>query len=389
MKAGFLARYVESTVTNLAGPPQLVNGVHNWCNPQIVSPSKEYRSRDMALPERQSAILTFVVEDYIETANPVSSNAVAVDSGLRVSSATIRNEMGMLKEDGYLIRPHASSGAIPSEKGYRHFVDSLGLGLEPTRDFVGLLNEQMDFGLEDIDAWVQIASLVVADLIGALAFITTPRSRATGVKGIELLRLQDMLVMLVLIMHEARVYRQLIELNHALTDSELEITRNKVNAQLSGKRLDQVVEMSEHRFSDVPFERQVMDATVSVLRRNELAPGERYMSGFSHFISEPEMVADPESGALALSALESDDAFATLVSGISDHQQPVIFIGSDNPTPELQGFSVIMCGYGADVEANGVVGLVSPMRTAYDRSIPVVNFTADALNTLVNRSAGL
>ena len=343
----------------------------------------------MALPERRSTILTFVVGDYIETANPVSSSAVAVDSGLRVSSATIRNEMGVLKEEGYLLRPHASAGAIPSEKGYRHFVDSLDLGSEPPREFVALLNGQMDFGVDDIDAWVQIASVVVADLIGALAFITTPRSSAAGVKGIELLRLEDMLVMLVLIMHEARVYRQLIELDKTLTNSELELTRNKVNAQLAGKRLDQVTEMSEHGFFGAPFERQVMDATVSVLRRNELAPGERYMSGFSHFISEPEMVADPESGAMAISALESDDAFATLVSGVPDQKQPVIFIGSDNPTPELRDFSVVMCGYGGDVEANGVVGLISPMRTAYDRSIPVVNFTAETLNALVNRSAGL
>ena len=343
----------------------------------------------MDLPERRSTILTFIVEDYISTVTPVASTAIAVESGLGISSATIRSEMGVLREEGYLIRPHTSSGAVPSEKAYRHFVDRLDLGSDPPSNLVSTLHEHMGFGVEDVDAWVQIASMVISDLIGALAFITAPRSKNHFIKGIELLRMQDMLIMLVLIMQEARIYKHIIELEEHVTDSQLEQARNLVNAKVSGKELQNVLADEESTATQDDFQRQIWDATISILQQDKQALGERYMNGFYHFISEPEMTADPESGALALSALESDDIFTTLVSGVSEQQQPVIYIGSDNPHHELHDFSVIMCGYGQNSEVQGVVGLMSPIRTAYDRAIPAVNFTAETLNSLLNRNVNL
>ena len=171
----------------------------------------------MPLPERTSTILTFIVDDYISTAAPVSSNAVANSGCFNVSSATIRNEMGVLIDEGYLLRPHPSSGAIPSEKGYRHFVGELGNSSPPPDNIVTLLQHQMDVAPDDIDAWVQITASVIADLIGALAFITAPRAKTPNVKQIELLRLHDMLVMFVLVLQEARVYRQVIELEREIS----------------------------------------------------------------------------------------------------------------------------------------------------------------------------
>ena len=123
----------------------------------------------MALPERRSTILTFIVDDYISTAMPVSSNAVANSGGFNVSSATIRNEMGVLIDEGYLLRPHPSSGAVPSEKGYRHFVGELDKSSQPPDNLVTLLQHQTEVEPDDVDAWVQVTASVIADLIGALA----------------------------------------------------------------------------------------------------------------------------------------------------------------------------------------------------------------------------
>ena len=333
----------------------------------------------MALPERRSTILTFIVDDYISTAMPVSSNAVANSGGFNVSSATIRNEMGFLIDEGYLLRPHSSSGAIPSEQGYRHFVGGLGDNL------VTLLQHQIDVAPDDIDAWVQITASVIADLIGALAFITAPRAKMPNVKQIELLRMHDMLIMLVLVLQEARVYRQLIELEEAITDPMLERTRNKVSAEVSGKRVEELVAGRDREDIEDDFERQVWQATIEALVRADSVPGVRYMSGFRHFISDPELAAQPEKGVLALSALENDDAFADLTSGVTYGAQPVVAIGSDNARPELCDYSLIMCGYGGAVNARGVVGTISPMRTAYGRAIPTISFAAESLDALVNR----
>lgn len=339
----------------------------------------------MSLPERTSTILTFIVDDYISTAMPVSSNAVAKSGGFNVSSATIRNEMGVLIEEGYLLRPHASSGAVPVEKGYRHFVGGLDLESPPPESLVTLLNHQMDIAPDDVDAWVRIAASVIADLIGALAFITAPRAKMPDVKQVELLRLHDMLVMLVLVLQEARVYRRVLELKREIDDAQLEQTRNKVTAEVAGKEVGDLVSQIRREDIDDEFERLVWEATIETLVHANSVPGERFMSGFGHFLADPGLVAEPARSAQAISALENDDAFADLVAGMTYENQTAVAIGSENNRPELCDYSVIMAGYGGEVNARGVVGLISPMRTAYDRAIPTVTFAADALNAMVNR----
>jgi heat-inducible transcriptional repressor len=338
----------------------------------------------MSLSERRSTILTFIVDDYISSASPVSSGAVAKSGSFNVSSATIRNEIGLLIEQGYLLRPHPSAGAIPSEKGYRHFVGGLDYSMPPPDDLVAVLQHQMDITPDDVDAWVRIAASVIADLIGALAFITAPRAYIPDVKQIELLRLHDMLVMLVLVLQEARVYRRTIELQHSITDPQLERTRNKVTAEVSGKGIRDLVANRDREDIEDEFEQKVWDATIEALVHADSVPGERYMSGFSHFMSDPELAVQPERGALALSALENDDAFADLVSGVVFRSHPVVAIGSDNNRPELCDYSLIMCGYGDVIDVRGVVGLISPMRTAYERAIPTVSFAAETLDAMVN-----
>ncbi len=338
----------------------------------------------MDLPQRRSTILTFIVDDYISTAVPVSSRAVAKSGEFGISSATIRNEMGALIQDGYLLRPHTSAGAVPSEKGYRHFVGGLNYPSPPPGELVMALQHQTIMSPDDVDAWVQVATSVIADLIGTLVFITAPRAKMPDVKQIELLRLQDMLVMLVLVLQEARVYRHIIELERAVPEGELERTRNKVSAKVSGKGVEELAANREQSDIEDGFERLVWDATIETLLQADSVPGERYMSGFRHFISDPELAQAPAEGALALSALENDVAFADLISGITYGEQPKVTIGSDNPRPELLNYSVIMCGYGEAVNARGVVGLISPMRTAYDVAIPTVGFTAQTLNDMVD-----
>ena len=340
----------------------------------------------MPLPERRSTILTFIVDDYIESAVPVSSNAVVQSGGFNVSSATIRNEMSVLLDAGYLLRPHPSAGAIPSEKGYRHFVGGLDLNSPPPEGLVTLLQRQIDIAPDDVDAWVRIAASVMADLIGALAFITEPRVKMPDVKQIELLRLQDMLVMLVLVLQEARVYRRMIELEREINDSQLERTRNKVTAEVSGRGVDELVARKDREDIEDEFERLVWEATIEALVQADSVPGERHMSGFGRFMSDPDMAAEPAKGAQAISALENDDAFAELIAGITARNQPVVSIGSDNVRPELGNYSVIMCGYGGEISARGVVGLISPMRTAYGRAIPTVTFAAETLDAMVNRA---
>ena len=310
---------------------------------------------------------------------------VASDGGFSISSATIRNEIGELLDDGYLLRRHASSGAIPSEHGYRHFVGGLEHATPP-EDLVALLQHQLGSISEDLEAWVQIASSVIADLVGALVFITAPRSKMPSVKQVELLRLQDMLVMLVLVLNEARVHRRLIELDCTVSESQIETTRNKVAAEVAGKDVGELMSQRTHDATRDEFEQRIWEATIEALVYSDAVPGARYVSGYHHLLSDRDVNGEPGRGAQTLSALEDDSTFADIISGVSYGSEPIVYIGSENHRPELEECSVIMGGYGGSVNARGVLGIVSPMRTAYDRSIPTVSFAVGVLDSMVNRN---
>ena len=337
----------------------------------------------MPLPERRNDILTFIVDDYIESAAPVSSAHVADVCGLNVSSATIRSEMGWLQEAGYLIRPHTSSGAIPSARGYRHFVDGLDM-LAPPAELTALFQESDSINADDLEAWARIAAAVIGDLVGTLAFITAPRTDAPSVRSIELVAVRDMLIMLLVVLQGAEVYRQVIETERDFAPEEIDRARNIVNSKVAGKKVPEIVSArranSYHsEITDDELPNQVWDATISTLKRSAMLPGRRHVSGYSKMLAEPEVVSDPEIGVAAMEVIEDDAAFSSMVSSVVGTGQLVVSIGSEHVHDGMENLSVIMCSYGDECAGEGIVGLLSPLRVQYGRAIPVVHYTAQRL----------
>lgn len=344
----------------------------------------------MVLEKRRREILTFVVDSYIESGSPVSSAQVANHSGLNVSSATIRSEMGWLCEAGYLMRPHASSGAMPSVQGYRHFVDSLEES-PPPAGLTTLFQESPNVDFEDIDAWARVASAVIADLVGALAFITSPRVFTPSVRSVELVVVREMLIMLLVVLQGAEVYRGLIETEREVEPSELDRARNVVTSKVAGRSVTELVasELEIEASLDDPLCSQVWDATISTLKQSALPPGRRHVSGYSRMLAGPEMVSDPELGVVAMEVIEDDATFSSMVSPVYDAKSPVISIGAEDVRDGMQNLSVIMCSYGDDHDGNGIVGLMAPLRLHYGRAIPIVHYTAERLGSFVGRAQTL
>lgn len=338
----------------------------------------------MPLQERRNDILTFIVDDYIASAAPVSSAHVADVCGLNVSSATIRSEMGWLQEAGYLIRPHTSSGAIPSARGYRHFVDGLDTHAPPA-ELTALFQETHSVDADDLEAWVRIAAAVIGDLVGTLAFITAPRTDAPSVRSIELVAVRDMLIMLLVVLQGAEVYRQVIETQRDFAPEEIDRARNIVNSRVAGKKVPEIVSArcsdpaTDTAATDDDLPNQVWDATVSTLKRSAMLPGRRHVSGYSKMLSEPELVSDPEIGVTAMEVIEDDAAFSSMVSSVVGTGQLAVSIGSEDVRDGMENLSVIMCSYGHDCAGEGIVGLMSPLRVQYGRAIPVVHYTAQRL----------
>jgi heat-inducible transcriptional repressor len=317
----------------------------------------------------------------------VASSAVARFTGLRVSPATVRNEMVALEEEGFILRPHISAGGVPSDKGYRHVVEWLDLSAGPAEADARTVDSGLSQAAEDVDEWADAAASILAALLDTAAFVTPLRSKASSVKSIELLGLQDMLIMMVVIMREAAVYRQLINTTHAITSSDLEKARNRVNSVVSGKTFADLQQGSVELEGE--FDRQVVMSTMEVMRRHEAgAMKERRLQGLSRLLRQPEFEDDAARAQTAVTAIESDDVFADLTASTPSGGIPVTLIGSENRHVSLREFSVVMCKYGVEGEAQGIVGILAPTRLAYQRAIPLINHTGTSLSGIARRVYG-
>ncbi len=338
------------------------------------------------LTSRKGQILRIIVNDYVSTAAPVPSNAVA-RSGLGVSSATVRSEMVALEETGYILRPHISSGGIPSDKGYRYFVNALDPVARITPQDAALLQAELAGAGADFEAWTEAASSALADLLGALAFPTPPRAPAATVKGLDLLKLQELIIMVVVVLREASVHRQIITLDRPVSAFELEHARNRLSEAVAGKSAREV-EAAVPAVRD-PFEHQVMESTAGVLRKHEAdALGEPVFQGLGKLFDQPEFATRPEQARNVVAAMERSEVFADLAGQAPDDGGPVIVIGSENRRENLRDFSVIICRYGIPEEAQGLVGLIGPTRMPYERAVPLVRHTAASLGGITARVYG-
>jgi heat-inducible transcriptional repressor len=336
------------------------------------------------LTERKNRILNLIVDEYVSTAAPVASSTVADKSGLNVSPATVRNEIAKLEEGGFIHRPHVSSGAVPSDFGYRHYVMAIKSQAAPTVDDARRVDEELGPAVEDIDRWADAASSALSILLNSLAFTTPPRDTAASVKSVELVRLQELVVMLVLILQEASVYRQLITLTEPVTASHLDSTRQRLNESIAGKSATDIEAVELEGAGALTC--QVRDTALGLLRRHDdLALRERRIQGLSRLLDQPEVTGNPGQQRLVLEAIEDSGTIVHLAESAPHDGSAKAIIGSENSYEALQSFSVVVCRYGSPGHAGGLVGLIAPTRMQYARALPLIGYTAAALGALTKR----
>jgi heat-inducible transcriptional repressor len=305
-----------------------------------------------------------------------------------VSPATVRNDMGGLEEDGYILRPHTSAGGIPSDKGYRFAVEKLPFGQRPSAGDASRLRRELGRVPLDIDEWTEAASSVVAALLNALAFATPPRSEASTIKGIELLQLQELAVMLVVVLREMSIFKQFIPLDRPTTPEALQARRNRLSEMLAGKTAQQI-EAYRASTSDA-LDIEVIESTLAALRKLEAAwVRDSAIQGLSHLLDQPEFAVQPEQARHVLGAIEDSETLVELARAARDDGTATVMIGAENPRASLRSLSVVLCQYGVPGEARGVLGLIGPTRMAYGRTLPVVHHAALLLSGLVARLYGI
>ncbi len=333
---------------------------------------------------RTETILKSIVGEYIAKATPVPSEVIARDWKLGISPATIRNEMAYLEQEGYIFRPHPSAGSIPSDKGYRYYVESLkGVGLPlAERRLISHLFHQVERELEE---WLSLSVTLIAQLVQNVAVVTMPKPVDCQFKYLELVALQDTLALVVLVLRGARLKQQLITFDQVISQPGLTAIANKLNAAYSGLTSSQI---SAKAIELSPSERQVTDCLVKIMQaEDELEYEKPYLDGLHFMLNQPEFAYSQRMLAL-MELVEHRNLLKTIVpQGLASHRVQVI-IGKENKEEVIHNYSVVICRYGLPEEAVGTIGVVGPTRMPYGRAISAVDYIASVLSELVDELYG-
>jgi len=326
------------------------------------------------LDDRKLAVLRAIVEDYVSTNEPVGSKALADRHNLRVSPATVRNDMRDLEEQGYITQPHTSAGRVPTDKGYRLFVDRLSQ-VKPLTGAERRAIETFLAGAGDLDEIVTRTVRLLAQLTRQVAVVQYPSLTKSSVRHVELVPLSDRRVMLVLITNTGRVEQRAVDLPDAVPDDSIAHLRAVLNAPLDGCALAGVPDVVEDLPARLPLEDRPAVATIlSVLLETLVERHEEKIV----FAGTANLAAADFSLGLrdVLEALEEQVVLMRLLGETDDLSELTVRIGSENPYSGLRGTSIVAAGYGSGDKELARLGVLGPTRMDYPVTMGAVRAVA-------------
>lgn len=339
-----------------------------------------------ALSDRTRRILATLVRSYIETGEPVASATLAHKAGLNLSSATVRNVLAQLEEMGYVWQPHTSAGRVPSDAGYRCYVDMLLDGRRSTRDLSAvearLRQEAGDAPL--MDDLLSSTSHVLSEASKGVGFAIAPPNAQALFQRIEFVPLSGSRILVVMVASGNQVSQKTVDIGESVQESELVQAANYLNSEFSGRTLDEVRAGVIERLKE---ERSLYDQLLGLALRlasssfeNLERPTAVYIDGASTLLEE--VVQASGISAATLRALwrmvEEKQRLVRVLSEYMDGPGLTVVIGAEHSDPELRPFSLIASSY-FDGRSTGTVGVIGPTRMRYNRAITVVDIAALAV----------
>ena len=331
------------------------------------------------LTKRQKTILRWLVQGHVQQAAPVASAQLAKKKGVDCSAATIRSEMNTLEEQGYIQQPHTSAGRVPTDKGYRFYVDNLVKreSLNPRR--VDEIYGRMEQARGDVRLILEEASRILGLISNELGVVLTPYLSLSVFDRLELLALSQNKALAVLHVRSRLVKTVILELNSDLDQRDLNQTASLLNERLSGLTLREIQESIAQRVRDLPggdrdLVRLITQSAEALFDFTE--PLDIHTSGTRNIVSHPEF---QQAGALQDIFTLIDDRRHLINLFHRRSQETTVVIGRENQDERLRHFSVVTSGYlrGPDVGSLGVIG---PMRMPYERIIPLVEMMAKTMS---------
>ena len=331
---------------------------------------------------RKKTILNLIVEDYIDEATPIASEAIARKHGLGVSPATIRNEVADLEQEGYITRPHPSAGSVPADRGYRVYVETAVAERENQipPGVRASIRQQLIEVEPDVDEWANVAAAALSGLVGNMAIATFPKARESRVRHIELVYLQDFLALLIVVLEQARIRRQLIRTKVPASPNDLQMSANKVNDLVQGLTTR---EIESKQMALSPFEEELISAAVLMLQDEDRAEYlGHYVDGLRNLLAQPEF-AENERVRAVVEGVEDGSLAQAILQEVPDTGVVRVIIGQENRGDMLWPLSVVIGRYGISGVASGAVGAIGPVRMEYTKTIDGVELMSGVMSELV------
>jgi len=330
-------------------------------------------------------MLSLIIREFVENAQPVGSKGLVDKYRLGFSSATVRNDMVALTDAGLSRQPHTSAGRVPTDEGYRYFVEKLIGEADLPNAEKRMISHQFFQAQGDVDQWLRLAASVLAQHSSVAALVTAPLPERIIFRHLELIPVQGRQILLVLVLSVGEVQQQMIALAEPVAQSLLSQTSQRVTS-LCASLDTSAIQACREQLSGL--ERDVTGAVVEMMRRSDqAADAEVVYDGISNVLNQPEF-ADRQLAGRALHLIEERSLLRGFLASVLGPEigGVHVVIGGEGDWEDLRDCSMVVARYGARGLATGAVGVLGPVRMAYGRSISAVRFVSEVMSDLVAES---
>ena len=344
----------------------------------------------MELNERKRKILNTIINEYISSAEPIGSRHISKHANLGLSSATIRNEMADLEEMGYLEQPHTSAGRIPSDKGYRFYVNELMGGYEATQQDIDILATAMAVKVGQLDKAIKQVSMLLSQMTNYTAFLMTPEMKHGAIKTIELIQIDQTSILIVLVTNEGIMKNKRVIIPKGVDAELIPEISSMLKSKLAGLSLDEIDvkkindlknalgENGEMLFPIVEFISEIID---DIQKETEV-----YLSGVSNILSFPEY-RDIDKAKKFIEFLDDKNSITKVISDSSDDNDDRVVqikIGKENDMDIMQNSSLVTANYRLGGRTVGKIGIIGPTRMNYSKVVANINQISKYLEKILN-----
>lgn len=337
----------------------------------------------MELDERKRIILNAIIKDYIQNAEPVGSRTLVKKYEMGLSSATVRNEMADLEDMGYLEQPHTSSGRIPSDKGYRLYVDKLMKVNAPSREEIITIKSFMQLAtISEIEKIMKRTAKLLSQITKYTSAMITPQLSKSTVKSIQLIEVTQNDVLAVIVTDTGIIKNVLVKLPRIINDSSLIKINNMLNEKLKGLTCEEIdLSVITSIQNEMGGYYEILNAIIPVLHESlNSIDTDVYLEGTTNILNYPEY-NDLDKAKNLLMLMDQREVLGDIFS--EGEGKLSVTIGSENELKEMKDCSIIKASYSIGDNSNGKIGIIGPRRMNYSRVIGIINCLVDVLNDIL------